>query len=448
MLFPFTMPTTPREGIERLVVGKPRIVGEIGAGALLLPDALGRALAANDRVKYLMALLQLAEQRADHPELALPSLREDRQAARIDDADLDGVIAAARREGPLLHLPHARRIHEMTVTCLEEMLAPLAQAAAYRDRLRAVLRALPAVEGDLLPGGYVAAVTAAGNGAETVHGLVLDLHRELDRLHGALAEERIGDASVFALDDTDRALVEAFTMGVARTSALKLDHPGLGTTALRCGDTLILQNDLGTSDTHVLVMRVAGLEVTIIHTDPHLKRARFFQELLAREGVSWGETRSRDPGWIDDGKGYLLCSGRYTAADRAALESFLEHVGSRLVFLIDWNRARKRLRQLVDGPGAIEVLRRAADREVGHRAFLELGGERLVHDALERAGAPQAQRLDELLGGRGEAVDFLSFVLRASSEGLRARRAGPVIVEALGAELARRLAGARGGPPS
>jgi hypothetical protein len=428
------------------VIAKPRIVDDIGAGALLLPDVLGRALAANDRVKYLFALLQLAEQHADHPELALPSLREDREAARLTDVDLDAVIAGARREGPLLRLPHARRIHELTVTCLEEMLAPLEPAAAYRERLRALLRRLPVIDGDLVPDGYVAAMTGAGSGGESAHGLVLDLHRELDRLHAELAEERIGGASVFALSDGDRALVAAFTAGVASTTALKLEHPGLGTTALRWGDTLILQNDLGTSDTHVLVMRVAGLEVTIIHTDPHLKRARFFQELLAREGVTWGETRARDPGWIDDGKLYHLCSGRYVATDRAALERFLENVGSRLVFLIDWNRARKRLRQLVDGPGAIEVLRRAVEREIGHRAFLELGGESLVQEALERAGAPRARRLDELLGSREAAVDFLCFVLRAAAEGVRGRRSATVVAGAIASELGERLAAPRGGP--
>lgn len=430
----------------RGVLGKPRIVDDLGAGALLLPDALGRALAANDRVKYCFALLQLAEQHADHPELPVASLREDRLAARVDDADLDGVIAGARGAGPLLRVPHAERIHEMVVTCLEEMLAPveLAAAGAFRDRLRAVLATLPAVDGDLLPRGYVAAATHAGGGGETLHELVLDLHRELDRLHATLAEERIGGASVFGLADSDRPLVAAFAAGVARTAALKLDHPGLGTTALRSGAALILQNDLGTTDSHVLVMRIAGLEVTVIHTDPHLKRARFLQELLAAEGVSWAETRARDAPWLPDGEIYHLCSGRYAAPDRAALERFLEHVGSRLVFLIDWNRARKRLRHFVDGSGAIEVLRRAADRDLGHRAFLELGGERLLQDALEQAGAAAGARLDEVLE-RAAALDFLFFVMRAASEGLRGGRPPQAIRDDICTELARRreLAGHR-----
>jgi hypothetical protein len=36
---------------------------------------------------------------------------------------------------------------------------------------------------------------------------------------------------------------------------------------------------------------------------------------------------------------------------------FLERLGSRLVFLIDWSRARKRLRLLVPNERAVEILR-------------------------------------------------------------------------------------------
>jgi hypothetical protein len=41
---------------------------------------------------------------------------------------------------------------------------------------------------------------------------------------------------------------------------------------------------------------------------------------------------------------YHLSLGRFDAEDREGLEAFLAFLGSRIVFLIDWNRARKRLR--------------------------------------------------------------------------------------------------------
>lgn len=47
---------------------KARIVDELGEQALLLPVRVNEALAANDRAKYLMTLLQFARAHADHPD--------------------------------------------------------------------------------------------------------------------------------------------------------------------------------------------------------------------------------------------------------------------------------------------------------------------------------------------------------------------------------------------
>ena len=66
--------------------------------------------------------------------------------------------------------------------------------------------------------------------------------------------------------------------------------------------------------------------------------------------------------------------------------AYLTFLGSRLVFLIDWSRARKRLRTFAPWRVCLEVLRWAADHDYGHRGFLSLGGEQLIFDALETAG--------------------------------------------------------------
>jgi hypothetical protein len=75
--------------------------------------------------------------------------------------------------------------------------------------------------------------------------------------------------------------------GVNRTARLKFDHPGLGATATRSGERLVLQNDIGTTDAHVLVIHVEGLAAAVTYTDVHLQRLIFFQSLFDRFAVEW-----------------------------------------------------------------------------------------------------------------------------------------------------------------
>jgi len=431
---------------------KPDIIRELGEESLLLPAAVGRSLAANDRVKYCFSLLQLAEQNALHPAVDAPSLRAEREAGAIDDESLDGVVAGSRLTDDGLVIPQAARIHRMIAEGIEEMLAPLAMPAAsagvsgaapiYGDRLRALLASLPRLEGDRVPLDYVAVVTHAPEGrGDSLHRLVMDLHRELNQLQKFLSQESIAGASVYGLASGDRVLVEAFMAGVNRTAALKFDHPGLGTTATRSGQALLIQNDIGMTDAHVLVVRIQDLQCTVTHADPHLQRVRFFQSLLGGFGVQWSDMRSRDAKWSQEGDPFYQCTGRMAARDEAELRRFLDHLGSRLVFLIDWNRARKRLRNFVEGQGCIEVLRWAADQEVGHRAFLQLGGDRLIYEAIEHASPSPiryGQRLDEILG-KEAAVEFLEFVLRACTEGLLRRRSERFVRDEIRAELLGRF---------
>jgi hypothetical protein len=195
----------------------------------------------------------------------------------------------------------------------------------------------------------------------------------------------IDGAHVYGVAAEDRPLIAAFMKGVSRTRALKFDHPGLGTTATRDGGRLVLQNDIGLTDAHVLVVRVEGRRVTLTYTDVHIERLVFFQNLFERFGVSWADTVSRRATGLEEDL-YHLSVGTYEAPDPAALLTYLTFLGSRLVFLIDWNRARKRLRKFAPRRVCLEVLRWAADHELGHRGFLALGGEQLIFDALQSAG--------------------------------------------------------------
>jgi uncharacterized protein Yka (UPF0111/DUF47 family) len=119
------------------------------------------------------------------------------------------------------------------------------------------------------------------------------------------------------------------------------------------------------------------------------------------------------------------------------LQAYLRYLGSRLVFLIDWNRARKRLRKFAPRRVCLEVLRWAADQNCGHMGFLKLGGEQLLFDALTlsaKARLQVGQQLSDVLGAE-KAAAFLKFTLKTAAEGLLAGRSEFLIRDEISAEL-------------
>src|SRR5665647_1795815 len=107
----------------------------------------------------------------------------------------------------------------------------------------------------------------ADGGADSLHRLVMDLHKALNRLAADRSEEILSGAHVFGLHAEDRAPVESFMQGLNETQALKFNHPGLETMATRSGGRLQIQNDIGTTDAHVVVIAVKNNSVTVTHTD-------------------------------------------------------------------------------------------------------------------------------------------------------------------------------------
>ena len=132
--------------------------------------------------------------------------------------------------------------------------------------------------------------------------------------------------------------------GLNRTAKLAFGHPGLDTTAAKIGDRLTIQNDIGATDAHVLVVHVEGRTVTTTYTDVHRVRAKFFMSLFEGEPCAWsplgGEHEQRN---LAERRGILSADRRLRGARRADLDRFLAFLGSRIVFLIDWNKARKAL---------------------------------------------------------------------------------------------------------
>ena len=180
------------------------------------------------------------------------------------------------------------------------MLAPLvlaagdARASEFSARHQALaddprLAELQTSGSDTLRGGSIEAMTSGDRGrGDSPHLLVMDMHKALNRLQAEVAGETIDGASVYDIRNSDRALIAAFMAGVAATRPLKFEHPGLATTATRVGRKLVLQNDIGTTDAHVLVVHVSGREVSITYTDVHLPRLLFFQSLFRRPGGELG----------------------------------------------------------------------------------------------------------------------------------------------------------------
>jgi pyruvate,orthophosphate dikinase len=430
-------------------MAKDRMIEVLGEAQLLLPGLVGSALAANDRVKYLLTLLQAARSGADGA-VGVSGLRDERLASGVEDRELDRLVGGSTHEPDgRYRIPGAQTLARRTIDEVEAMLAPLLAAGvpAARDldrRLQAVSAALR-VDGDLMASDDIALLTAGpGAGGDSLHLVVMDAHRELNALEGQIATESIDGARAHDLSPADRGVVRAFMRGVHATERLKFDHPGLGTIATRTGPTLVIQNDLGTTDAHIVVIKVTGLVVTITYTDVHLARLLFFQGLLAPFRAVWDDTRSRSDAAIEGGL-FHLASGRFEADDEADLERFIAHLGSRLVFIIDWNRARKRLRRLVGRRSAIELLRWAAEREHGHIAFLRAGADGLVYDALEFAGgrvARAGESLQDVLG-TDAAEAYLRAVLRICSDGLLAGKMVSLVQDEVRAELTGYLRSAR-----
>jgi hypothetical protein len=203
---------------------------------------------------------------AEHPNQPVGTLKRERVACGIDDPDLDTVVAGARTSGKSCHVPGAIRILAQIAADARLMAAPVvaSDADGLEARLDGLLKALPAGGGDLLDPEAISAMMQAGQDhPDSLHRLVMDLHKRLNAMQAELAEETLDGAAVYGLSDPDRPLVSAFMAGVNRTAKLKFNHPGLATTATRAGDRLVIQNDIGTTDAHVIVIHVVELSVPV-----------------------------------------------------------------------------------------------------------------------------------------------------------------------------------------
>jgi uncharacterized protein Yka (UPF0111/DUF47 family) len=430
------------------------IIRELGEDGLLLPALVNNSLLANDRIKYYFTLLQTAAERADHPGRKYPTLRTERETAGIEIRELDAVIADSRATDTGNYaIPLLPEIIAAMETCTDEMIAPFLTGqkpadSSFAERKNALFSQAASGGRDQISSEGIRLFTSGDRSrGDSLHILVMDLHRELNGLQASLARETIDGALTYMLQPGDEVLVRAFMAGLNRTAPLKFDHPGLGTTATRAGGTLLIQNDIGVTDAHVLVIKIQDMTVSIIYTDIHMQRLEFFQSLFDGRDVRWQDTLSRRGSGQFEKKMYHLSVGSHSSSPDGGLGEFLSFLGSRIVFLVDWNRARKQLRSFLLNKDSIAVLKWAADNDVGHIGFLRLGGDTMVYSALELAAKVPlryGEPLHQLLG-RERTIDYLKWVLKTSSSGLLQNQSSLLLQDEIKTELLRNFRSAHEG---
>jgi uncharacterized protein Yka (UPF0111/DUF47 family) len=430
------------------MTGKSGIAERLGERGVLLPSLLSEALQANDRIKLRFSMLQEAIAQTRNPREHPSTFAAERQQAGLHEPQFDTTISGARALGENKALiPGSAALVAGLRIDLAAMLGPIetvdpADAKLFSGRLDSLCKAMPSPDGDTINAPEISAMTSARREAgDSAHLLVMDMHKAINKIAAATAPETIDGAKAHCLKAEDRPRIKAFMRGLNRTKALAFGHPGLGTTAVRTGTSLTIQNDIGTTDAHVLVVHVNGQNVTVTYTDIHRPRAKFFISLFAGQAIDFGQLTEQDAQGLGTEDVFYLLTGRFKAGDETSLLDFLEFLGSRIVFLIDWNKARKALQIFTGRQAAVELLTFAAVHDLGHRAFLELGGADLVFEAIRRVAEgriPYGARLDDVLG-RAATQDFLRNVLRQTSLGLAAGRSGRLIRDEIQADLSQRF---------
>ncbi|NDP61192.1 DUF47 family protein [Polaromonas sp.] len=428
---------------------KEKAVASLGQSSLLMPAWVKAALLANDRLKLYLSMIQSAAQHAASPDNPAADWgRELAQCGLHGAAWLQELVKTAYLDDRTLVIPQLEQLLGAMASDLSLMARPLAeggrehhpQLIARRDIWLQKIHVMEDEEG-LGPQALADLTRGDRKHGDSFHILVMDLHKQLNATASEIATEDIDGAHVWQIDETDRPLIKAFMRGLHRTAPLKFSHPGLDTAVTRNGSQLLIQNDIGTNDVHVLVIEVEQRTINLTYSDLHAGRFEFFRQMLEVAGFEWTVYDPVTSDGLNAGKPYQVGKAHLKADDDEILMDGLEAVASRIVFVIDWNRARKRLQNFVKKPQAQAILRRAAEEELGHMAWLLAGGERLVFNAMQAVDSEAfrvGDRLDDILG-EASASDFLLEILRMSSIMLRQQQPVALVADEAQMLLARVL---------
>jgi uncharacterized protein Yka (UPF0111/DUF47 family) len=427
---------------------KSQIIRELGENEILLPSLVAAGLAANDRIKVRMSALQAAARHAREPEQPVEELAAECHGAGLAPAALADLIRGAHLagDGRIAAPKLAQLISDIAEDATEMIRAVGAGDKSEGDaavaRLAAIRNAGLLEAADDIAIARIARLTSVtDDGPDSLHRLVMDLHKALNRLAAVCSEETLAGAHVFGLQGEDRPAVESFMRGVNDTRGLKFNHPGLDTMATRSGGRLLIQNDIGTTDAHVLVVAVDGHGVTVTYSDVHLARAKFFIALFHKFQMQWSGLDRHAASGLGEENAFFLVTGQFRSESAERRNTFLTALGASLVFLIDWNKARKLLRSWVSKDDAVHILEWAARHRIGHRGFLELGGDELLGAAVRNVAPTRigfGERLDEALG-RTATMDLVKSALRSSTEALKSGQSVRLVRDQIEADLARNL---------
>lgn len=439
---------------EETMTHKQSILEELGEGHLVVERSIQLGLKANDRAKYYLALIGLAYEQATSPKVSPEDLSMERRLVGIEDAWLDSVVISARMEGDRAVLPRIDEVLERAIDETRTMLRAVEQcadpeSAELRRRLDEIEASLRVAAVHAMPAWAIEKITSADRiRGDGLHLFVMDAHKALSRSAQRVAREEIDGVSVIGISDADRPIIAAFAAGLRRTSALRFDHPGLGTTATRIGERLVIQNDIGQTDAHIFIVSIEGGKVECTYTDVHRQRLAFFQSLIDPLGVSWTTQAVQRAQGLPESSQFYLLRGSIPFSNAEGLQKILETIGAKLVFLIDWNRARKRLRIFVKGRDAVEILKWSAREEIGHMGLLKLGGEELIYqslEVLEPGSIRPGETLIQVLGRRA-SMEFLKEALDITSKGLSAATSELLIRDRVKAAFLRHYRSRARGP--
>lgn len=404
---------------------KEKAVAALDKPSLLMPAWVKAALQANDRLKLYLTLLQSAAEHAFLPQEPITDWQQELGKVGLNQQDwLRTMVQSAYTDDQTLIIPQQEQLLAALASDLSIMARPIcdngtenhAELSARRDQWLRQLTTMQEREG-IHPEQLTSLTHGNRKSGDSLHLLIMDLHKQLNVIASQIATDHLDGAHIWQVEEPDRPLIQVFMHGLHRTAPLKFSHPGLDTAATRDGSKLLIQNDIGTNDAHVLVIEVENLTISLIYSDLHASRFHFFCQMLEEIGFHWTIFDPKIISGLNKNQPCFSGNARLQTRQEQELQAGLEAIASRIVFVIDWNRARKRLQYFVSKSQAILLLRRAAQEEWGHIAWLLAGGEQLVFNAMHAVDSEAFHigiRLDEILGD-APAAEFLLELMRISS---------------------------------
>jgi hypothetical protein len=194
---------------------KTQAFASLGQHRLMLPAWVKAALSANDRLKVYLTVLQSAATHAAHPHRDVPDLSKEISAAGLNPGLLHELAAVSRRVDDDLFVPDLPRLVKGIADDLEAMARPVLETTPtggeLHRRVQHRLDWLGGLAADRLSDQQVTELTHGHRGeGDSLHLLVMDLHKKIDKLSGFLASEVIAGANVWELLPQDRPRVRVW----------------------------------------------------------------------------------------------------------------------------------------------------------------------------------------------------------------------------------------------